>query len=122
MAKLSYPFYLNVYHTPFEHVAFIGNIGQGNASFSVFFDGARILEINGTFLYALVMGPSPLSYIIDFVFSDSDSFCYFLLVSFTLVNAVGAFLGIVVGKVLAKRVRGSLEQLASKEPVKSHSS
>lgn len=123
LSKLSYPFYLNVYHTPFEQVTFTGNLAYGKAFLSVFFDGTRILGVNGTYSYFYpVMGGVPLYYSLNFVFSDSDSFYYFLLVSFTFVNAVGAFIGIIVGKVLAGRVHGSSKQLASVGQVKSHGS
>ncbi len=116
LSKLSYPFYLNVYHSPYSEVTFADHIAQGKASFSVFLDGTRILGINGTFSYLYVLGPMPMSYTIDFIFSDSLSFSCFLFVLFMLVNMIGAFLGIILGRILAKRIRGSSKQLASGQP------
>jgi len=35
-SRLSYPLYLNVYHTPFEQLTLIGSYGRGQACFSIF--------------------------------------------------------------------------------------
>ena len=104
-SRLSYPLYLNVYHTPFNQLTLVYPHFYEQVRFSIFFASAKILVVNGTFLYrAYIMGPMPVSYIIDFLFSNSRDFFYFLLVTFTFFNIIGALLGIILAKTLHKTV------------------
>jgi hypothetical protein len=94
-SELSYPLTLSVYHTPFENLTLIHFDAYGQASFSMLFAGTDILRTNGTYWYfTAVMGPMPLHYNINFVFSDPLQFFDYLLVLFTLFNFAGALLGI----------------------------
>ncbi len=104
-SRLSYPLYLNVYHTPFDQLTFISPYAYGQVRFSMFFASAKILAVNGTFFYrAYIMGPMPVYYNIDFLFSYSRDFFYFLLVMFTFFNIIGALLGIILARTLHKIV------------------
>jgi hypothetical protein len=101
-SKLSYPVWLSVYHST-DMVK--NNIAYGQARFSICLATAKILEINGTFsFFAGALGDKPLAYKINFLFSDPDSFYYFLIALFTLFDTIGALLGVVVAKVLYKTV------------------
>ena len=94
-SELSYPFYLSVYHTPFENLTFRGDYAYGQVRFTIAFAGANVAQINGTFWYFYpIMGPSPLQYNIDFLFHDSVEFFAFLLVLYTIFNFIGALVGI----------------------------
>jgi hypothetical protein len=127
-SKLSYPLYLNVYHTPFEHRQFDDRSISGNVSFSVLIADAKVMEVDGTFHYlsvpvliadAKVMevdgtfsyaagfyGSMPLQYSLDFPIRNQESFFIFLLILFTLFNIMGALIGIVSTRTLAKRFFG----------------
>jgi len=89
-SRLSYPLYLNVYHTPFQQQTLIESHYCGQACFSIFFATAKVFVVYGTFsYYAYAMGPMPLSYTIDFLFSDSPEFfvsCLLCLLSLTLLE------------------------------------
>ncbi len=100
-SKLSYPFYLNAYHTPFKQQTLSGRIANGNASLTVFLANAKLLRVNGTFAYnALLMGPDELYYLFDSLFSQSPNFFGFLLTLFTSFNFIGSILGIALAKTL----------------------
>jgi len=104
-SRLSYPLYLNVYHTPFHQLTFRESFGFGQVYFSVYFANVKVIGANGTFSYfAGVMGPMPLHYKIDFLFSDSLEFFDFLIALFTFFNIIGALLGIILAKTLHKTV------------------
>ena len=61
--------------------------------------------VYGTFsYYAYAMGPMPLSYKIDFLFSDSPEFFDFQLALFTFLNIIGALLGIILANMLQRKV------------------
>lgn len=104
-SKLSYPLSLSVVHTPFSQLTFQYPYAHGQVRFTVFFAGTNMTQINGAFWYYYpVMGPMPLQYKIDFVFSPPLQFFGFLLVSFTLFDFVGALLGISLAYFTEKRL------------------
>jgi hypothetical protein len=68
------------------------------------FAGTGILRTNGTYWYFYaLMGPMPLHYNINFVFSDPLQFFGYLLVLFTLFNFAGALLGISLAYTVERR-------------------
>jgi hypothetical protein len=106
-AKLSYPCYLNVYHTPGRLLQFntTTGINQGQAHFNIFFANAKTITFNGTYwYYFMYLGPMPFHYKIDFIFSDSETFYDFLIVLFTLFNVIGALFGILMGTALRVKI------------------
>jgi hypothetical protein len=107
-SKLSYPLYLNVYHTPFNQLTFdqLSGTAHGQVRFSIFLANAKTIEVNGTFWYIYaVMGPEPLYYHIDFPLSSyAEPFFVFLLTLFTFFNIVGASLGIILARILHKTI------------------
>jgi hypothetical protein len=105
-SKLSYPLYLKVYHTPFEHRQFEGRSISGNVSFSVLIADAKVMEVDGTFHYLAVPGSTPLHYSLNFPIRNQESFFIFLLILFMLFNIMGALIGIVSTRTLAKRCFG----------------
>ncbi len=107
-SKLSYPLYLKVYHTPFEHRQFDGRFISGNVSFSVLIADAKVMEVDGTFFYPFVFGSMPLVYSLNFPIRNQEAFFIFLLISFTLFNVMGALIGIVSAHTLVKRCFGKL--------------
>ncbi len=103
-SELSYPLYLTVYHSPFNQQTFLYPYAYGEARFNIFLANANIIRLNGTFsYYAYVMGPMPLYYKIDFLFSDSLEFFDFLLVLFSFFNIIGTLIGIMLAKTLQKK-------------------
>ena len=107
-SKLSYPLYLKVYHTPFEHRQFDDRSISGNVSFSVLVADAKVMEVDGTFHYLAVPGSTPLHYSLNFPIRNQESFFIFLLILFTLFNIMGALIGTVSTRTLAKRCFGKL--------------
>jgi hypothetical protein len=106
-SKLSYPLYLNVYHTPFEHRQYDDRSISGNVSFSVLIADAKVMEVDGTFRYdGRFLGSMPLHYSLDFPIRNQELFFIFLLILFTLFNIMGALIGIVSTRTLAKRCFG----------------
>lgn len=102
-SKLSYPFYVTVYHSPVVYHPYLGYQISGRVLFKIFLTGTEIEEISGTFTYAAVYGEAPLHYFLNFpIFNTGESFFYFLLLLFTLLNLFGAFLGVVLAY-LAKK-------------------
>lgn len=96
-AKLSYPMYLCVYHTPFIRLLYDGRSISGNVSFTIFITNAKIIEVNGTFSYPPVLGEVPLSYSLNFpLFNDGKTFFIFLLTLFATFNIIGALVGIAI--------------------------
>jgi len=91
--KLSYPFFLSVYHTP--HLYLRCDKGcSGIVSFKIFFANIKICEINGSFSYPPVFGETPLNYKINLpLFETKEKFFAFLLTIFTLFNLTGAAIG-----------------------------
>jgi len=105
-SKLSYPFYLSVYHTPFIRLLYDGMYITGDVSFSIFLTNAKAMEVNGTFSYPPVFGRAPLSYSLNFpLFNSGETFFTFLLTLFTFFNIIGAMLGILLAYTLAKKER-----------------
>jgi len=107
-SKLSYPLYLKVCHTPFEHRQFDGRFISGNVSFSVLIADAKVMEVDGTFFYRFVFGSTPLHYSLNFLIRNQESFFIFLLILLTLFNIMGALIGIVSTHTLVKRCFGKL--------------
>jgi len=103
-AKLSYPFYLNVFHSPANQWVEDGRYVDGQVQFSIFIANLRVTAVNGTFWFLMIEGPTPLHYTLDFIFSDPETFYVFLIVLFTIFNIIGALLGIVFAKALRARV------------------
>jgi hypothetical protein len=102
--KLSYPLTLSVYHTPFENLTLINYDAYGSVRFSILLAGTNILRINGIYWYFYpVMGPMPLQYNINFLFSDPLQFFCYLLFLFTLFNFAGALLGISLAYAIEKK-------------------
>lgn len=102
--KFSYPLTLSVYHTPFENLTLIHYDAYGSVRFSMLFAGTNILRINGIYWYFYpVMGPTPLQYSINFLFSDPLQFFGYLLFLFTLFNFAGALLGISLAYAIEKK-------------------
>jgi len=105
-AKLSYPFYLNVFHSPVDQWWDDGRYIYGQARFSIFIANLKVTEADGTFWFRMIEGPAPLHYSIDVIFlSDPETFYVFLIILFTILNIIGALLGIVFAKTLRARVR-----------------
>jgi hypothetical protein len=102
-SKLSYPFYLSVYHTPFVRLLYNGQRISGNVYFSIFTANMTVMEVDGTFSFPPVFGRVPLSYSLNFPFSTGYSFFVFLLFLFTLLNAIGALLATGIAYVIATR-------------------
>jgi hypothetical protein len=104
--KLSYPFFLSVYHTP--HLDLKCDKGcSGIVSFKIFFANIKIGEINGSFSYPSAFGEFPLNYEINLPFFETkEKFFAFLLATFTLLNLVGAAIGILIYSTV-KRIRKS---------------
>jgi len=94
--KLSYPFFLSVYHTP--HLDLRCDKGcSGIASFKIFFANIKVCEINGSFSYPPVFGEAPLNYKINLPFFETkEKFFAFLLATFTLINFAGAAIGVLI--------------------------
>lgn len=100
--KLSYPFYLSVYHTPPEQIAYHdGNNVRafGQVRLTIFFANINAHQIDGTFDFTPVMGPSPLHYKIN-LFSNPGDLFDFLVGFYTFVNIIGALIGIFIGRTL----------------------
>jgi hypothetical protein len=105
LSKLSYPLYLRVYHTPVKSQILENGTAHGQVFFSVFFAAANVIRVSGVFwCFYQVMGPVPLHYKIDFLFSDSPEFFGFLVTLFTFVNIIGALLGVILAKTLHEKV------------------
>jgi len=105
-SKLSYPLFLNVYHTPFSERKISGLSYHGEAHFSILLVNAKVMVVNSTFSYAAYfMGPMPLNYINDFLLQHSPEFFVFLIELFASLNVAGAVLGILLAKTLQKAIR-----------------
>jgi hypothetical protein len=104
--KLSYPFFLSVYHTP--HLDLRCDKGcSGIVSFKIFFAIIKICEINGSFSYPSAFGEFPLNYKINLPFFETkEKFFAFLLATFTTINLAGAAIGILTYSTV-KRIRKS---------------
>lgn len=105
ISKLSYPLFLNVYHTPFRQQTFNESVAYGQVLFSVFLANAKIIGVTGTFSYPIVMGSMPLDYQIDFYLPQTREFFGFLLTLFTFLDIAGALLGIGLAKILNERIK-----------------
>jgi len=103
-SKLSYPFFMSVYHTPFSQLTFQGSYAFGRARFTVFFANFGVFQIDGTFFYVVIIyGAAPLHYNMDYGFSDESLFD-FLVVFYTFVNIIGAFIGVIIARTLYRKV------------------
>jgi len=104
--KLSYPFFLSVYHTP--HLDLRCDKGcSGIVSFKIFFAIIKICEINGSFSYPSAFGEFLLNYKINLPFFETkEKFFAFLLATFTIINLAGAAIGILTYSTV-KRIRKS---------------
>jgi hypothetical protein len=106
-SQLSYPFSLNVYHTPPNQQTYSESpepgYGYGEARFTILFLNANTLQINGAFSYVTVMEPWPLGYRMNFEFSDPIDFYVFLVIFYGFVNALGALAGIIVARTLYRK-------------------
>jgi hypothetical protein len=103
-SKLSYPLHLSVYHTPFIHLLYDGVSISGNASFTILIANAKVMKVNGTFNFLPVFGRVPLSYSLNFpLFNNKETFFIFLLTLFTILNMIGALVGIALANTLAKK-------------------
>jgi hypothetical protein len=106
LSELSYPLSLSVYHAPFESLTYEYPYRYGQVGFSTLFAGTNIVRTEGTFWYYYpIMGPSPLQYNINFLFSEPLQFFGYLLVLFTLFNFIGALLGLSLAYAIAKRFK-----------------
>jgi hypothetical protein len=104
--KLSYPFFLSVYHTPHLDLK-CGKGCSGIVSFKIFFANIKISEINGSFSYPSVFGEVPLNYKINLPFFETkEKFFALLLATFTIINLAGAVVGILIYSTV-KRIRKS---------------
>jgi hypothetical protein len=103
-SKLSYPFYLSVYHTPFARLLYDGMHISGSVSIDIYLINAKAVEVNGKFSYPPVFGKVPLSYSLNLpLFNNGETFFIFLLILFTFFNTVGAILGILVAHTFVKK-------------------
>jgi hypothetical protein len=106
LSELSYPLSLSVYHTSWESLTYEYPHAYGQVGFSTLFAGTNIVRIEGTFWYNnRWMGPAPLQYNINFLFSEPLQFFGCLLVLFTLFNFIGALLGFSLAYAIAKRLK-----------------
>jgi hypothetical protein len=118
-AKLSYPFYLEVFHNTTIMVTESTEFAYGQAQFTLFFANAKTLTVNGTYLWLTIRGPTPLHYELDFIFSDPETFFGFLIAFFTILNISGALLGIALAKTIRKaNAQDRLESLQGNQPNK----
>jgi hypothetical protein len=98
-SQLSFPFSLGVHHGHADEW-FENNYGYGQVVFTMFFLNLDVFQINGTYSYLLAVGPTPLSYRMNFIFSDPTDFFNFLVSVFALINTIGALFGILVGRMI----------------------
>jgi hypothetical protein len=103
LSQLSYPFSLGVHHLS-THEWFSNNYGYGQVIFSTFFLNFNVFRINGTYSYKEVMGPYPLSYRMNFLFSDPTDFFNFLVFFYAFINIVGALLGMFIGRIIIRKI------------------
>jgi len=105
-SQFSYPLALTVYHTPLDHLTIDQYEAHGKAMFKIVLAGTSVIQINGNFTYLYyVIGPMPLNYQIDSVFSNSDSFFWSLVALFTVINFATALVGIALAKLLTVAVQ-----------------
>jgi hypothetical protein len=105
-SQFSYPLALAVYHTPIDQVSIDQYLAHGKAAFTITFAGANQTEIKATYSFlAYIMGPSPLNYQIDSIFSNSDSFFVAIILFFAIMNFAAALIGIALAKILVVLVR-----------------
>ena len=103
-SKLSYPLCLSAYHTPLIRLLYDGMRISGDVSFSFFLTNTKVMEVNGTFSYPPIFGEVPLSYSLDFpLFNNGETFFIFMLTLFTILNMIGASIGIALANTLAKK-------------------
>jgi len=113
--RLSYPFFLSVYHTPHLYVRCDKGC-SGIVSFKIFFTNIKVCEINGSFSYPPVFGEVPLNYKINVpLFETKEKFSIFLLATFTLFNMTGTAIGILTYLTI-KRIRKIHEKPISAIP------
>lgn len=94
--KLSYPFFLSVYHTPHLHLRCDKGC-SGIVSFKIFFANIKVYEVNGSFSYPSPFGEFPLNYMINLPFFETKEKIFtFLLATFTLFNLTGAAIGVLI--------------------------
>jgi len=103
LSELSYPFSLGVHHLS-KQEWFVNNYGYGQVVFSIFFVNLDVFQINGTYSYLAVLGPYPLSYKMNFLFSDPTDFFNFLVSIYALINFVGALLGTFFGRIIQRKI------------------
>jgi hypothetical protein len=108
VSKLSYPLFLNVYHTP-DNLLWQCHIHSrcGNASFQIFLATKKVGEVKGIFKYLDVPGMSSVVYDLDFPLFKTESdtlnkphFFVFLVSIFTLFNLIGGLGGVVFTRTL----------------------
>lgn len=105
-SKLSYPFHMSVYHTPFVRLLYDGINIRGEVAFNIFLTTAKVGQINGTFTYPPIFGRTSLSYSINFPFFNSGAaFFAFLTIFFFFFNMIGALLALALLFALEKRKR-----------------
>jgi hypothetical protein len=98
-SQLSYPFSLGVHHGHADEW-FENNYGYGQVVFTMFFLNLDVFQINGAYSYLLAVGPTPLSYRMNFVFSDPTDFFNFLVSVFAFIDIAGALIGIFIGRMV----------------------
>jgi hypothetical protein len=97
-AKLSYPLYLSVYHS---NATWIDTVSVGQVQVKVMFVNVRIIEVDGTFSF---YGGAFSSGLIHYSFDFTDALFDSLVILLMLFNIMGAMLGIILAKMLRKRV------------------
>jgi hypothetical protein len=93
----SYPLTLTVFHTPFQQVTKNQYYAYGNAEFIISFANLSLIQVKGNYTYNnWVMGPAPLHYQIDSIFSNSLEFFWSLVALFTVFNFLAGIVAIII--------------------------
>lgn len=110
LSKLSFPFYLSVYHTPLAQHTYDGVAFSGNAFFHIILVSVKVLDVHGKFSYNPVFWDRQSSYSIEFPpFNSGERFFALLVILLTIFNIAGSVLGIVIPyEVLRRRRSGEL--------------
>ncbi len=97
LSQSSYPLTLMVFHTPFAQLTYDYPYAHGKAEWTINFAGFNLIHVKGNYSYYYpIMGPSPLLYQIDNVFSSSLGFFWSLVALFTVFNFAAAVVAIIL--------------------------
>jgi hypothetical protein len=96
-SRFSYPLSLMVFQTPFVQLTYDYPYAYGKAEWTISFADFSLVHVKGNYSYYYpIMGPSPLHYQIDNVFSHSFGFFESLVWLFTIFNFAAAVVAIII--------------------------